>query len=105
MTRQDADGKRRGVTARDLTSGAVLRNIADHARERACLRAVESNGAGITLSDLVDSAAGVFAEAAGLLTRTNCHAYLSDLPEGVTVAGVQRTESRVRRPHRFVATR
>jgi proteasome-associated ATPase len=99
-----ADGERRGVTARDLTSGAVLRNIADHARERACLRAVENDGVGITLGDLVDSAAGVFAEAAGLLTRYNCHAYLTDLPEGLTVASVQRTESRVRRPHRFVAT-
>ena len=99
-----ADGTRRSVTARDLSSGAVLRNIADHARERACLRAVENGGAGITLRDLVDSAAGVFAEAASLLTRYNCHAHLTDLPEGLTVAGVQRTETRVREPHRFVGT-
>ncbi len=105
-----ADGSRRKVIAGDLTSGAVLRSIADKARNAACVRAARSagNGAngvpGLTLTDLLDAAASVYDETASILTRHNCPTHVTDLPEGLSIAAVERTKVKVRRPHRFLRT-
>jgi proteasome-associated ATPase len=99
-----ADSSRRTVTAPDLVSGAVLKNIADQAREKACFRAARhGEGAGqLALHDLLDAADRVFGETARLLTRFNCHNHLTDLPADATVAGVEPHRPKVHRPHRFV---
>ena len=97
------DGTRRMIQARDLTSGAMLANVARVALERACVRELETGDAGIRCGDVIDAVADELAGAVAALTPINCHAHVSGLPQDLTVVRVEPVARRVKRPHRFLS--
>jgi len=96
------DGSRRGVTARDLVSGATLAQIAAEAAERACRRDAATGEAGIALDDVVEAIDRELETAAGALTAGNCHRYLDDLPRDIDAVRIQRPTRPARQVHRYL---
>ena len=96
------NGKRRGVIAADLVSGAALANIARTAIERACIREAGSGESGIRSADLLDAIDREFEGMVRGLTPRNCREYLLDLPQDVDVVQVEPRRTRVRRDHRVL---
>jgi proteasome-associated ATPase len=98
------DGAHREVRARDLISGAVIENIVNAAKERACVREIETRRKGVRLQDLLAAAAEEFNQAVRILTPANCRNHLCHLPDDVDVVSVQRPDrSRTAaREHRFL---
>jgi proteasome ATPase len=96
------DGKRRGVKAADLISGAGIAKIASDAMEQAGLREVEMGDSGLELPDLLAAAAEEFASASRVLTPGNCHRYLSDLPQDVDVVRVEQAQRKAMHSFRYL---
>jgi proteasome-associated ATPase len=96
------DGTRRGLTTRDVISGANIANIARSAIERACVRDIEGGEIGVQVGDLLDAARDEIDAAVTALTPANCHLYLSGLPQDLGVVRVEPVSRKVRRPHRFI---
>ena len=98
------DGAQREVRARDLISGAVIENIVNAAKERACVREIETSRSGVRLEDLLTAAADELDQAVRILTPANCRNHLCHLPDDVDVVSVQRADrGRVAaREHRFL---
>jgi proteasome-associated ATPase len=98
------DGAHREVRARDLISGAVIENIVNAAKERACVREIETRRKGVRVEDLLTAAADELDQAVRILTPANCRNHLCHLPDDVDVVSVQRADrGRVAaREHRFL---
>jgi proteasome-associated ATPase len=96
------NGKRHGVTAADLVSGATIASIAQSAIERACVRESETGESGVRSSDLLEAIDRQFDVAVRGLTARNCREYLLDLPQDVDVVQVEPRRTRVRREHRVL---
>jgi len=79
------DGTRRGLTTRDVISGANIANIARSAIERACVRDIEGGEIGVQVGDLLDAARDEIDAAVTALTPASCHLYLSGLPQDLGV--------------------
>lgn len=95
------DGTRRAIQARDVVTGASIAKIARVAIEQACQREVERNEPGVRASDLLDAVTDEIECAVGALTPANCHAFISALPQDLSVVRVEPAVRRVRRPHRY----
>lgn len=96
------DGRRRPVTRADLVSGAAIANISLAARERACHRYQQTGELGLELDDLTEALEREFDTAARALTPANCRNFIPDLPYDADVVNLERTQSRVSAPHRFL---
>ena len=96
------NGKRRGVAAADLVSGAVIAGIARAAAERACVREAETGEPGLRATDLLEAIDRELDAAARALTPRNCRDYLLDLPQDVDVVQVEPRRNRVRSEHRVL---
>jgi SpoVK/Ycf46/Vps4 family AAA+-type ATPase len=96
------NGKRRGVSAADLVSGATIANIARSAVERACLREAETGESGLRSTDVLEAIDREFEVAIRGLTPRNCREYLFDLPQDVDVVQVEPRRARARREHRVL---
>ncbi len=97
------DNARRPIHARDLVSGASIAKIARAAILQACHREASGGRPGVTLSDVLDAIVEELDSAVAALTPSNCHAFISGLPQDLGVARVEPRVVRIRRPHRFVA--
>jgi proteasome-associated ATPase len=96
------DGSKRTVRARDLISGASIAQIAIGAKERACLREVETGEEGIRLEDVLSAVAGEMDALASYLTPRNCREYLTDLPQDLDVVAVRQVRRSAPRPYRYL---
>ena len=96
------NGKRHGVTAADLVSGATIASIAQAAIERACVRESETGESGVRSTDLLDAIDRQFDVVVRSITPRNCREYLLDLPQDVDVVQVEPRRTRVRREHRVL---
>jgi proteasome-associated ATPase len=98
------DGAHREVRPRDLISGAVIENIVNAAKERACVREIETSRKGVRLEDLLTSSSDELEQVVRILTPANCRNHLCHLPDDVDVVSVQRADrGRVAaREHRFL---
>lgn len=96
------DGKRQPVRPADLVSGAVIAKISKTAKDQAARRAVKSGQEGIMPEDVLDAISDEFESAVRMLTRSNCHLFLSHLPTDVDVVDIKPVMRRVKKPHRFL---
>lgn len=98
------DGAQREVRPRDLVSGAVIENIVNTAKERACVREIETRRQGVCVEDLLTAAADELDQAVRILTPANCRNHLCHLPDDVDVVSVQRADrsQAAAREHRFL---
>ncbi len=83
------DGKTRSVSARELTSGRVLKQVCMAAREAAFLRAVSGQDPGICRADLETALSNTIDRLRTTLTPRNVHAHLHDLPQDMDVVSVE----------------
>lgn len=96
------DNSRHIVRAPQLVSGAVLRNIATSAIERACQREANSGETdGLELADVTHAITHEFSSAARALSPANCRNHLS-LPTDSEVVSVKAVERKVVNPQRFL---
>ena len=95
------DGRTRPVTARDLISGATIAGICRSAIERACLREIEEETAGIRLDDVLAAAADELDNETRALSPANCRRHLRGLPQDVDVVRVETADRKVR-AHRYL---
>ena len=65
----------------------------------ACLAAIED--AGLRREDIDEAVSAAIEKMRTVLSIHNCHAYLSDLPQDVTVVSVEPVASRLSNPNRF----
>ena len=96
------NGKRRGISASDLVSGASIANMVQAAVERACLRETETGESGLRPSDLLEAIDREFEAAVRALTPRNCRDYLLDLPQDVDVVQIEPRRARPRREYRVL---
>ncbi len=96
------DGSNRVVHARDLCSGRIIEQIAKEAGEAAALRCVRGLSVGIELADVDAAVENALERLRTTLSKVNCHAYLSDLPQDVDVVAVDTIRPRVKRPLSFL---
>ncbi len=89
------DGKTRTVSARDLASGRVLRQVCMAAREAAFLRAVSEGDPGVCRADLDTALSNAMDRLRTTLTPRNVHAHLHDLPQDIDVVSVEPIVSKV----------
>ncbi len=102
-TLQFRDGKRRPVRASDLISGAMIANIASSALERACVREVETQEAGLRFEDVARSMDEEFDAAVRALTPANCRQHLTDLPQDMDVVSIQPIARKMRTDTRHLS--
>ncbi len=95
------DDSERPVLSSDLISGASIANIANRAKQAACLREARTGEEGITMEDVLDAVAAECETLWGNLSRRNCHVYLDDLPQDLDVVSLTRNERKVGRVHRY----
>ena len=96
-----SDGRQRRVTAAELISGAVIKNISRRAKELAARREAGTGESGVRLSDVLSATSESFDTAARALTRENCHRHLTDLPRNVPVEDVALLPRKVPNPQQF----
>jgi len=99
------DGTQRPVRAADLMSGAIIAQIANAAKERACTREIETGAEGVRVDDLLSAAGEQCATAARVLTPANCREHLSGLPDDVDVVSVVPTARKVKNHHSYLNLR
>ena len=97
------DGKARTVSARELVSGRLIRQISTAARQAAFVRDASGAEAGLRLSDMHEAVSDTMERLRTTVTRHNAHAYLSDLPQDVDIVSVEPISRRIKRPYRFLA--
>jgi len=96
------DGSQRAVEPKDLISGALLAKVAADALDRAALRAIQNEGMGILLEDLVVAVNDELRSLAETLTPINCRQHLSALPHDLDVIRVTPVQRRVNRTVRYL---
>jgi proteasome-associated ATPase len=92
------DGKQRRVVRADLVSGAIIANVVTEAKERACLREIETGDSGLRWQDLHGAIAEQFDTIARGLTPLNCRSHLTDLPQDLDVVKVEPVVRKATRP-------
>jgi hypothetical protein len=90
------------VSARELVSGRLLKQVCDAVRDRAFLREVRGGPAGITLLDMETALDSAIERLRTTLTVDNVHAYLTDIPEDHRVVRVDPVETAVKSTTRFL---
>jgi ATP-dependent 26S proteasome regulatory subunit len=90
------DGKTRTVSARELASGRVLKQVCMAAREAAFLRAVSGGDPGVCRADVETAVLNAMDRLRTTLTPRNVHAHLHDLPQDLDVVSVEPIVSKVR---------
>ena len=83
------DGTQRRIEPKDLLTGAVLAKVATDARDRAGLRAMETEREGICLDDLVSALNDELRQLAETLTPANCRQHIDGLPHDLDVTRVE----------------
>ncbi|UCH83224.1 MAG: AAA family ATPase [Candidatus Latescibacterota bacterium] len=95
------DGTKRTVGIRDVISGAILAKLANDAGQRACLREIGTGERGIRLDDVYHAIDEAIANAANLLTPTNCSKYVSNLPQDIDVVSVEPIRRKTTQLHHY----
>ena len=95
-------GKQVPVRARDLISGAGIRNIVNGAKESAILREATTGNRGLGAGDVMGAIDGEFASLVGMLTPDNCRSHMSDLPEDADVVRIERVERRPKNSQQYL---
>jgi len=96
------DGSQRSVSAAELMSGRLIQQICRGVCQRAFVRDVQSNEAGIQVLDVEDVVADVLQRLSSTLTAQNVRSYLADLPSDQDILSVQPIRRRVDRVHRLL---
>ena len=81
------NGQQHTVTAADLISGRTIEQVCREARRAACEREIRTGDAGIRVTD-IEWATDNLMDRMDTLTVQNVGAYLTDLPDGLPLAGV-----------------
>ena len=96
------DGKQRIIVPRELASGRLFENVCRTARRSAFARDVGGGIAGVQLLDMQEAVSQTLERMRRLLTISNVHAYLPDLPQDVDVVNVEPVMRRVKQPYRYL---
>ncbi len=88
------DGNQRTVTAPELVSGRLIRQICVAARERAFTREVDGGEPGVCIDDMEAALEQTIERLRRDLSRQNVHGYLEDLPPGIDIVSVTGLPSR-----------
>jgi proteasome-associated ATPase len=97
------DGKERTITANELVSGRILEQVCRQARRSAFQRELRGEGEpGLRLADIDDAATQAMDRMRTTLSTQNCHSYLPDLPQDVTVVSCEPVVRRVKQPGRYL---
>ncbi len=96
------DGKTRAVAARELLSGRAIEQICRAARQRAFLRDVRRQEAGLQHQDLDEAISAAIERMGTMLTPQNARVYLTDLPQDIDVVAVEPVVRHVGRAHRYL---
>jgi ATP-dependent 26S proteasome regulatory subunit len=83
------DGRTRTVAARELASGRLFQQVCEDVCDRAFLRDVRQDDAGLRVSDMEDAVDSLLQRLRTTLTPRNVHAYLGDLPQDVDVVSAE----------------
>lgn len=99
------DGARRPVRAAEVMNGAIIAQITNSAKERACTREIETGEVGLRVDDLLSAAREQCATAAHVLTPANCREHLSGLPDDMDVVSVLQRMNKVKDHHSYLNPR
>lgn len=91
---QFRDGNSRKVTAPELVSGRLIRQICVTARERAFAREVDGGEPGLGIDDMDAALEQTIGRLRGELSLQNVHGYLENLPPSVDIVSVTGLPSR-----------
>jgi SpoVK/Ycf46/Vps4 family AAA+-type ATPase len=83
------DGKTRVVTARELASGRILKQVCTAASQAAFVRAASGGNPCVCKKDIETAVSNAMARLRTTLSPRNVHAYLEDLPEDLDVVSVE----------------
>jgi ATP-dependent 26S proteasome regulatory subunit len=96
------DGRERTVSARDLMSGRVCRQICMAARATAFEREVSGGPEGVAAEDIEHAVSDAIVRMTTLLTPRNVRSYLDDIPGDADVVAVDAVKRKVRQ-ERYLA--
>ncbi|MBP6965318.1 MAG: AAA family ATPase [Armatimonadetes bacterium] len=95
------DGSVRRVTAGELVSGRLIKQICESAKTAAACREATGGPRGMRVSDMDRAVSQAMERLATTLSVRNAHAYLFDLPQDVDVVAVERVAGGVQ-AHRYL---
>jgi proteasome ATPase len=96
------DGKTRKISARELTSGRMIRQICKAACEAAFIRSAHKDAPGVCADDIRNAVSGAIARLRTTLSPGNAHAYLPDLPQDMDVVSITPSTRRVGEAHHYL---
>lgn len=96
------DGKTRTVSARDLASGRILRQVCEATREAAFLRASKGGEEGVCRADVDTAVLNAVDRLRTTLSPRNVRAHLHDLPEDMDVVSVEPIVSKVKEKETYL---
>ncbi|MCK5408484.1 MAG: AAA family ATPase, partial [Candidatus Krumholzibacteria bacterium] len=96
------DGERRTIRIHEIMSGAMLAHIAQKSLRGACLREIETEEEGVTLSDVFTAIEAEIENAASLLTPANSKRYVAGLRQDVDVVSVEKIERKTAQIHHYL---
>ena len=96
------DGSQRTVSANELMSGRLIEQICRSVRQRAFVRDVKYNEAGIRVPDIQEAVSDALHRLSTTLTLSNIRSYLADLPQDMDIVSVQPIARRIDRDYRLL---
>ncbi len=96
------DGTQQTVTAGELMSGRLIEQICQSVRQRALVRDVQYDDAGIRVEDIEEAVSDALQRMSTTLTTQNVRSYLSDLPQDMDIVAVEPIQRRLDPAHQLL---